>query len=160
MLPPLCLCRYSEELSRCQEEVRRLQSALTSARQESTAISEERLTLQQENQQLQRDMEALRKECALAQRRAKQQVTKNCILINSHTKLLFALEGIVHPKNVNNLLTFTSIETYITVFLMWNKIYLFVCLFVLFHSHYSGFPIDFGPNYFYCMGKREILQNI
>lgn len=66
---------YSEELSRCQEEVRRLQSTLTSARQESTAISEERLTLQQENQQLHRDMEALRKECALAQRRAKQQVS-------------------------------------------------------------------------------------
>ncbi|KAL0204080.1 hypothetical protein M9458_002098, partial [Cirrhinus mrigala] len=57
---------YSEEMSRCQEEVRRLQ-------EESTAISEERLTLQQENQQLHRDMEALRKECALAQRRAKQQ---------------------------------------------------------------------------------------
>uniref|UniRef100_A0A672JS25 Sodium channel and clathrin linker 1 n=1 Tax=Sinocyclocheilus grahami TaxID=75366 RepID=A0A672JS25_SINGR len=66
---------YSEELSRCQEEVRRLQSTLTSARQESTAISEERLTLQQESQQLHRDMEALRKECALAQRRAKQQVS-------------------------------------------------------------------------------------
>uniref|UniRef100_A0A8C1K9W9 Sodium channel and clathrin linker 1 n=1 Tax=Cyprinus carpio TaxID=7962 RepID=A0A8C1K9W9_CYPCA len=66
---------YSEELLRCQEEVRRLQSTLTSARQESTAISEERLTLQQENQQLHRDMEALRKECALAQRRAKQQVS-------------------------------------------------------------------------------------
>ncbi|XP_026059994.1 sodium channel and clathrin linker 1 isoform X2 [Carassius auratus] len=66
---------YSEELSRCQEELRRLQSTLTSARQESTAISEERLTLQQENQQLHRDMEALRKECALAQRRAKQQVS-------------------------------------------------------------------------------------
>ncbi|XP_043104821.1 sodium channel and clathrin linker 1 isoform X2 [Puntigrus tetrazona] len=66
---------YSEELSRCQEEVRRLQSTLTSARQESSAISEERLTLQQENQQLHRDMEALRKECALAQRRAKQQVS-------------------------------------------------------------------------------------
>ncbi|XP_073698524.1 sodium channel and clathrin linker 1 [Garra rufa] len=66
---------YSEELSRCQEEVRRLQSALTSAREESTAISEERLTLQQENQQMHRDMEALRKECVLAQRRAKQQVS-------------------------------------------------------------------------------------
>ncbi|XP_016347214.1 sodium channel and clathrin linker 1 [Sinocyclocheilus anshuiensis] len=73
---------YSEELSRCQEEVRRLQSTLTSARQESTAISEERLMLQQESQQLHRDMEALRKECALAQRRAKQQVTNNCILID------------------------------------------------------------------------------
>uniref|UniRef100_A0A9J7Y060 Sodium channel and clathrin linker 1 n=2 Tax=Cyprinus carpio TaxID=7962 RepID=A0A9J7Y060_CYPCA len=66
---------YSEELSRCQEEVRRLQSTLTSAREESTAVSEERLLLQQENQQLHRDMEALRKECALAQRRAKQQVS-------------------------------------------------------------------------------------
>ncbi|XP_067259270.1 sodium channel and clathrin linker 1 isoform X2 [Chanodichthys erythropterus] len=66
---------YSEELSRCQEEVRRLQSGLMSAREESTAISEERVTLQQENQQLHRDMEALRKECALAQRRAKQQVS-------------------------------------------------------------------------------------
>ncbi|XP_052435199.1 sodium channel and clathrin linker 1 isoform X2 [Carassius gibelio] len=64
---------YSEELSRCQEEVRRLQSGLTSAREESTAVSEERLLLQQENQQLHRDMEALRKECALAQRRAKHQ---------------------------------------------------------------------------------------
>uniref|UniRef100_A0A8C2EMW0 Sodium channel and clathrin linker 1 n=1 Tax=Cyprinus carpio TaxID=7962 RepID=A0A8C2EMW0_CYPCA len=66
---------YSEELSRCQEEVRRLQSTLTSAREESTAVSEERLLMQQENQQLHRDMEALRKECALAQRRAKQQVS-------------------------------------------------------------------------------------
>ncbi|XP_026122712.1 LOW QUALITY PROTEIN: sodium channel and clathrin linker 1-like [Carassius auratus] len=68
---------YSEELSlsRCQEEVRRLQSGLTSAREESTAVSEERLLLQQENQQLHRDMEALRKECALAQRRAKHQVS-------------------------------------------------------------------------------------
>lgn len=66
---------YSEELSRCQEEVRKLQSALTSVRQESTSISEERVTLQQENQKLLRDMEALRKECSLAQRRAKQQVS-------------------------------------------------------------------------------------
>ncbi|XP_056317571.1 sodium channel and clathrin linker 1 [Danio aesculapii] len=66
---------YSEELARCQDEVRRLQLALTTARQESTAVSEERLTLQQENQQMHRDMETLRKECALAQRRAKQQVS-------------------------------------------------------------------------------------
>ncbi|KAA0722498.1 Sodium channel and clathrin linker 1 [Triplophysa tibetana] len=66
---------YSEELSRCQEEMRRLQSALTSVRQESTSISEERVTLQQENQNLLRDMEALRKECSLAQRRAKIQVS-------------------------------------------------------------------------------------
>lgn len=66
---------YSEELSRCQEEVRRLQAALASLRQDSTSISEERVTLQQENQKLLRDMEALRKECSLAQRRAKQKVS-------------------------------------------------------------------------------------
>uniref|UniRef100_A0A672JW42 Sodium channel and clathrin linker 1 n=1 Tax=Sinocyclocheilus grahami TaxID=75366 RepID=A0A672JW42_SINGR len=90
---------YSEELSRCQEEVRRLQSTLTSARQESTAISEERLTLQQESQQLHRDMEALRKECALAQRRAKQQVTNNCILIDQEFQTQFLEEMEESSKN-------------------------------------------------------------
>lgn len=54
--------------------MRRLQSALSNVRHESTSISEERVTLQQENQKILRDMEALRKECSLAQRRAKQQV--------------------------------------------------------------------------------------
>ncbi|XP_072525665.1 sodium channel and clathrin linker 1 [Salminus brasiliensis] len=67
---------FSEELSRCQEEVRRLQVALASTREESSTISEERLGLQQENQQLHRDMDTLRKECVLAQRQAKQQVSR------------------------------------------------------------------------------------
>ncbi|TRY85758.1 hypothetical protein DNTS_031931 [Danionella cerebrum] len=65
---------FTEELSRCQDEVRRLQTALTAARQESTVVSEDRLALQQQHSQILRDMETLRKECALEQRRAKQQV--------------------------------------------------------------------------------------
>ncbi|XP_035385806.1 sodium channel and clathrin linker 1 isoform X3 [Electrophorus electricus] len=67
---------FSEELSRCQEQVRCLQVALARAREESSSVSEERLRLQQDNQQLQKDMDTLRKECVLAQRQAKEQVSR------------------------------------------------------------------------------------